>query len=372
MSVVPASGVISLARGVPSPEMFPVDDLLESSRHAIVNDASTALNYGEPFGYLPLRQVLADEHGVAPEQVVVMPGSLIGLNFLVSHFFVDGGRALVEAPTYDRMIGLLRESQVTVESVRRTDGGLDLDVVREAARRAPQPAFLYVLPTFHNPTGHTLSLDDRCELVELALEYELLVVEDDPYGRLRIDGEPLPRVHDLFVERGGADLAIFSSTFSKTIAPGVRVGYLILPPRLVAPIQGRVTRAYVSPPLLAQAQVYEFLSHGYFDSHLESLRSTLRARRDALLEVLTEELGDVATWTRPEGGYFVWLELPGGVDSTELNERARGEGVEFVPGSGFYPDARGASFGRLAYSFPSVEEIREGARRLSSLVLAST
>lgn len=372
MSVVPASGVISFARGIPSPEMFPIAELLEASRYAIVNDAATALNYGEPFGYLPLRRLLAEEHRVTPEQVVVMPGSLIGLNFLVSHFFANGGRALVEAPTYDRMLRLLAGVGADVGVIARIDRGLDLEALRNAARQTPRPELFYVLPTFHNPTGHTLSLEQRHELVDLALEYELLILEDDPYGRLRIDGEPLPRVHELLAERGGGHLAMFSSTFSKTIAPGVRVGYLVLPTHLVAPVEALVTRAYVSPPLLAQAQVHEFLSRGYFEPHLESLRSSLRTRRDALLEVLDDELSNVATWTRPEGGYFVWLRLPEGVDATELNERARSDGVEIVPGNGFYPGENGRDSGRLAYSYPPVEAIREGARRLAALVIAST
>ena len=368
MSLLPEANVISFARGIPSPDMFPLEQLAACARRAVENDGRVALNYGPPGGFGPLRDWLGERHGVPLERVLVLPGSLIGLNLVIGHLFRTGGRAVVEAPTYDRMLHALAAVGADVVTVDRGGDGLDLDRLRELATGSPRPKLLYVLPTFHNPTGRTLTLEQRHGLAELALDHDLLVFEDDPYGLLRVEGEALPCVHELLRERGGEDLVIFSSSFSKTVAPGLRVGYLVLPEGLVAPLEALVTRTYVSPPLLSQAQLHDFLAAGYFEKHLEFLRLFLRSRRDALLEVLEEEMPREAAWTRPAGGYFLWLELPEVVDAAELNERACAAGVAFVPGAGFFHGDRGRSTARLAFSYPSVDEIRIGAHRLAGLV----
>ena len=176
-------------------------------------------------------------------------------------------------------------------------------------------------------------------------------------------------MHELLREMGGDHLAVFASSFSKSVAPGLRVGYIVLPEALVAPFEALATRTYVSPPLLPQAQLLDFLASGAFEPHLEFLASFLRPRRDALLERLEADLSGLAQWTRPEGGYFLWLELPPEVDAGKLNTVATAAGVSFVPGPSFFGGGRGHSTARLSFSFPSVDEIREGARRLTALVL---
>jgi 2-aminoadipate transaminase len=368
MSVLPEANVISFARGVPSPDMFPLDRLSESARRAIDADGRVALNYGPPAGYGPLRDWLGLRHGVPAERIFVTPGSLIGLNFLVSLLGGNGGRVIVEAPTYDRMLHSLSEAGAKVITADRARDGLDLERLRHVAGRKPRPRFLYVLPTFHNPTGLTLTLDQRLALAELALEHELLVLEDDPYGLLRVEGEPLPHIHELLRDMGGDRLALFCSSFSKTVAPGVRVGYVILPEGLVPAFERLATRTYVSPPLLPQAQLHDFLTSGAFEPHLEFLQSFLRPRRDALLEALDRTMPQEATWTRPDGGYFVWLELPQELDTVEISKRATAFGVAFVPGTGFFHDDRGRNSVRLSFSYPSTDEVREGARRFARLV----
>jgi DNA-binding transcriptional MocR family regulator len=368
MSVLPDAAVISLARGIPSPDMFPVRELAESARRAVEEDGRVALNYGPPAGYGPLQEWLAARHGTTPERILVTPGSLIGLNLVVRHLFAAGGRAVVEAPTYDRMLHALAGLADDVMTVARTDDGIDLDRLREICRATPRPRFLYVLPTFHNPTGRTLTLAERHALVDVALEHDLLVFEDDPYGLLRVDGEPQPYLYELLRERGGGELAVFASSFSKIVAPGLRVGYLVLPEALVGPVEALAMRMYVSPPLLPQAQLLQFLRGGHLEPHLDFLRGFLRPRRDALLDVLEQGLAGGATWTRPDGGYFLWLELPEPLDAEELNARARDAGVTFVPGAGFFSDGSGHGAARLSFSYPSVEEIREGATRLVAIV----
>jgi DNA-binding transcriptional MocR family regulator len=368
MSVLPETDVISFARGVPAPDMFPLAQLADSARRAVEVDGRVALNYGPPAGYGPLREWLGDRHGVPPERIFLTPGSLIGLNFLVLLLCGVGDRVVVEAPTYDRMLHTLSEVRADVLTVDRGGAGLDLERLHHLAGAKPRPRFLYVLPTFHNPTGLTLTMDQRRGLVELALEHELLVFEDDPYGLLRVEGEHVPNVHELLRSMGGDRLAIFTSSFSKTVAPGLRVGYAILPETLVGPFERLATRMYVSPPLLPQAQLYDFVASGHLEPQLELLRSFLRERRDALLEELQASMPHDARWTRPDGGYFLWLTAPTNLDLVELADRASASGVAFVPGAGFFADERGRSNARLSFSYPPVEDIREGTRRLARLI----
>jgi 2-aminoadipate transaminase len=349
VSVLPEAGLISFARGIPSPDLLPVAQLAECAGRAANR---VALNYGAPFGYEPLREWLAERHDVTPDRVMVTPGSLIALNFIVG---ATRGRAIVEAPTYDRMLHALDGAEVV--RVARGDEGLDLDAL--AAAITPDTRFLYVLPTFHNPTGRTLTGAQRRELADFAVARELVVWEDDPYRDVRIEGAAEPYLQSLLPP----ELCVFTSSFSKTVAPGLRVGYAVLPPQLVAPVQALATRTYVSPPLFAQAQLLEFLEAGLLPAHLEFVGRFLGERRDALLAEL-EALAGVATWTRPEGGYFLWLEQP--LDAAELLERARAAGVAFVPGASF---GGGPGSARLSFSWPSVEEISDGARRLVALVL---
>ena len=368
MNVVPQAGTISFARGIPSPDMLPVEALARSARRAVEHDGRVTLNYGPPAGYAPLRAWLGRRHGVPPERVIVTPGSLIALTFVINHAFREGGTAIVEAPTYDRMLHTLTAAGADAVTVANGADGLDLDRLRELAAASPKPKLLYVLPTFHNPTGRTLTSPQRRELAAIAVEHGLLVFEDDPYGLLRVEGEAQPSLHELLCAAGGEHLAIFASSFSKSVAPGLRVGYLVVPEQLVAPIEALATRTYISPPLLAQAQLLDFLESGAFEPHLEFLASFLRPRRDALLECLEAGLGGLARWTRPEGGYFLWLELPAQIDTGVLLAQATSAGVSFVPGAGFFADGDGRNTARLSFSYPSLDEIREGGSRLTELV----
>jgi 2-aminoadipate transaminase len=245
--------------------------------------------------------------------------------------------------------------------------GLDPDALEHELRSGPKPAFLYTIPTFQNPSGRTLSAERRRRLVELARAHELLVLEDDPYGLVRYEGEAPPSLFEL----EGGELVAYSSSFSKTIAPGVRVGYLILPAALASAIEALAVSTYISPGFLSQATVWEFVRRGNFEPNLERVRGLLRARRDAMLGALERDFPLEARWSRPEGGYFLWLDLP--VDAAELLERAAERGVTFVKGTDFFPPgAGGERSARLAYSFVSPAEIDEGITRLAGLVPAAT
>jgi DNA-binding transcriptional MocR family regulator len=348
---------ISFARGVPAPECIPVEELADCARAAVERDGERVLSYGPVGGYQPLREWIAERHGVAASRVLVTNGSLQGLVFLAERF--AGERVLVEAPTYDRPLKVLAARGIDVGSVAMDEDGLELESLEDALRTGVKPAFLYTIPTFQNPSGRTLTLARRRRLVELAREQDLLVLEDDPYGLVRYEGEPLPTLFEL----DGGEHVAYSSSFSKTVAPGLRVGYFVLPETLERELEALAVSTYITPVLLGQATVFEFLRRGNFDPNLERIRPLLGARRDAMLAALRHELPS-AGWSSPDGGYFVWLELPGAVDVDDLLRRASAAGVTFVPGTDF---GGGPNTARLAFSYVSVDEIGEGVRRLAAV-----
>jgi 2-aminoadipate transaminase len=321
------------------------------------------LSYGAAGGYAPLRAWIADRHGVDPARVVVTNGSLQGFVFLAELLAGNGERVLVEAPTYDRPLKILDGLGADVDAVQQTDEGIDVDALAKELRRGARPAFLYVIPTFQNPTGRTLAADGRRRLVDLAAEHDLLVLEDDPYGLVRFEGVAPPTLHEL----EGGERVIYSSSYSKIIAPGVRVGYLVLPEGLAGRVESLATSTYITPSLLSQATVYEFLRRGALTPNLHLVRSLLKARRDALIEALEEHLGaSGARWNRPEGGYFLWLDLPEGVDVVELLRAAEKLGVTFVSGPDFFPRGGGGrSAARLAFSFAAPSQLGEAVSRLA-------
>ncbi len=354
---------ISFARGVPAPECLPVEELADCARAALQRDGRTLLSYGPAGGYAPLREWIAEQHGVDPNRVLVTNGSLQGFVFLAQQ--LRGGRVLVEGPTYDRPLKILASLGVEVVALPMDDEGLDPDALERELGAAARPAFLYTIPTFQNPSGRTLSTERRRRLVELAREHELLVLEDDPYGLVRYEGEGAPSLFEL---EGGEHVA-YSSSFSKTIAPGIRVGYFVLPQALETDLEAIAVSTYITPALLSQGTVFEFLRRGSFEPNLERVRGLLGARRDRMLAALERELPEGARWSRPDGGYFLWLDLPAGIDASELLARAREAGVVFESGSGFFPDGHGGeSSARLAFSYVSLEEIDEGIARLAALV----
>jgi DNA-binding transcriptional MocR family regulator len=360
--------MISFARGVPAPECLAVEELADCAHAALERDGRTILSYGPGGGYGPLRELLAQQLGVDPSRVVITSGSLQGFVFLAEQLVRPGTRVLVEAPTYDRPLKILTRLGAEIVPLEMDDEGLVPEAVEEALGTGDAPAFLYTIPTFQNPSGRTLSVERRRRLAELAAERNLLVLEDDPYGLVRYDGDPLPSIFEL---ADGEQIA-YCSSFSKTVAPGVRVGWYVLPAQLAADVEALAVSTYISPPYLSQATVLEFLRRESFKPNLERVNGLLRDRRDAMLDALDRELPDDATWTRPEGGYFVWLDLPSGPPSAELLAEAEEAGVTFVKGSDFFPAGRGGErSARLAFSFVSPDEIAEGISLLGGLVRAT-
>ena len=345
---------IAFGRGVPAPECLPVEEMADCARAVLERDGHTILSYGPGGGYAPLRAWIGERHGVEPSRILITNGALEGF-VLLARRLAPGKRVLVESPTYDRPLKILRALGSDVVPIAMDDEGLDPDALESALKSGEKPAFLYTIPTFQNPTGRTLSTERRRRVAELAAEHDLFVLEDDPYGLIRYEGEPPPSIFDLT-----AGTIAYTSSFSKTVGPGVRVGWYVLPAGLAKELEDDANSTYITPALLGQAAVFEFVSRGNFEPNLVRVNGLLGARRDAMMDALARHLPE-ATWSHPHGGYFTWLELPRGIDAAELAQRA--EGVGFVLGTDFGGPANTA---RLAFSFVSPAEIDLGVERLAA------
>ncbi len=357
---------ISFARGIPASVCLPVDELADCARAVFERDGETALNYGPAGGYGPLREWLAERHRVATGQIMLTNGSLQGLDLVIGRYAAER-RLIVEAPTYDRALHVGARRGVDIAAVRHDREGVDPDALAHELAREPRPALLYLLPTFQNPPGRTLTVERRRRLLELADAHDLLILEDDPYRLVRFEGDHVPTLYELAKGRG----VVYSSSFSKIVAPGLRVGYLVLPESLAGELEAAAASTYLSPAFSTQAIIFEFLHRGLLEPNVERVSSLLRDRRDAMLRALERELPE-ASWSTPEGGYFLWLELPHGTDARETLAAATEAGVAFVAGGDFFlrpEDGRGAA--RLAFSFASPSEIDEGVSRLAGISAAA-
>ena len=359
---------ISFARGAPGPELIAAEELADCAHAAALGEGASLFSYGPGAGYAPLREWVAERHGVEPGRVVLTVGGLLGF-ILYAGVLLERrpGRVLVEAPTYDRPLKVLVRDGVEVVALPMDDEGLDPDALEAELRRmAEPPSFLYTIPTFQNPTGRTLSTERRRRVADLLAEHRLPTLEDDPYGLVRFEGVPPPTLHEL----DGGELVTYTSSFSKTVAPGLRTGYFVLPEGDAGGFEERAASTYISPPFLAQATIAELIARGRFEPNLEHARGKLRARRDAMLTALAASFPGTASWSDPRGGYFVWLELGEGVDTAAFAERAAEAGVLLVRGADFFPPGSGlgASSARLAFSFEPPERITEGIERLAGLL----
>ena len=353
---VTAPKLISLARGVPAPECLAVDDLADCARTVLERDGKTILSYGPGAGYQPLRELIGEWFDVPAARVVITNGSLNGF-VLLAQRLAWGKSAIVELPTYDRAIKILQQTGATVNAVGMDEEGLDADALEQKLGEAPGTAFVYTIPTFQNPTGKTMSEARRRKVVEIAQAAEVTLFEDDPYSLVRFEGERLPSLFELTGKE-----SIYSSSFSKTISPGLRVGFFLLPETLATEIADIATSTYITPVLLAQATVHEFIARGLFEPNLQRVNGLIKARRDAMLGALEKHFSG-ARWTHPEGGYFIWLDLEPGTDGKDVIARA--EGVTAVAGADFGGPPNSL---RLAYSFVSTDEIETGIERLAAAV----
>jgi 2-aminoadipate transaminase len=350
---------ITFARGAPSLDIIPVDDLRAAAQRAFENDPAGAFSYGTSGGYPGLRDWIATKHGVPREQVIATNGSMQADAFLFQRNVKSGDTVVVEKPTYDRTLLALRELGAEIVAIPVEEDGIDTDALARELEAGARPKLAHIIPNFHNPAGVTLSLDKRRRLLELAEHYDFTIFEDDPYGELRFEGESLPTMLDLDTN----DRVVFASSFSKTVCPGIRVGYLVGPEPVIAEILKRATNTYISPSMVSQSIVAEFCTSGALDRSIETVKAALRDRRDAVCGALESKIPD-ARFNPPEGGYFLWVELPDGADVDALAAAAKDRGVVFVKGTDFVLEG-GLNTLRLAYSGVTPEQIEEGIGRLA-------
>ncbi len=371
--------VISFAGGLPGPDVFPVQRFQEACQKVLEHSAAVALQYSASEGYEPLRQMLAERmerYGIKAkaENVLITSGSQQALD-LIGKMLINGGdRVLVEAPTYLGALQAFNVYGADYVTVPSDDNGLCTERLESSLRSGPE--FMYVLPNFQNPGGTTLSEGRRHQLVLLADRYGIPIVEDDPYGQLRYEGQHLPPL--LVIDRenlrrdSGYSIGnvIYLSTFSKTLAPGLRLGWIVAPPEVIVKLVQLKQGSDLHTSTFAQMVAYEVAKDGGLDEHVKLIRRVYRERRDAMLESLKDFFPPEVTWTRPEGGLFLWVTLPKGTNSVKLLEGALKENVAFVPGDCFYATNGEESLRhmRLNFSYGKPDQIREGIRRLGSAV----
>lgn len=360
--------VISLAGGMPFVQALPEEDVLSVVRRVLEGRAGTALQYGGGPGHPALRRRLAElmaAEGVDadPEDIVVTNGAQQALDLIGKVLIDPGDEIVVEAPAYVGALSAFAAYEPRFLTVPLDEEGMVVDALRDLLVAGARPKFVYTVPDFHNPAGVTMSLERRQALVALCREAGIPIVEDDPYAMLRFEGPALPRLRALDPEG-----VIYLGTLSKIFSPGVRIGWALAPPGLLQRLVLAKEAADLCSSSFMQLVAEGWLADGRWREHLASLVAIYRGRRDAMLAALDAHLAPVATWTRPAGGFYVWVQVPAHLDTAALLAAAVERRVAYVPGTAFYPDGRGRDRMRLSFCYPSEERIREGVRRLGELL----
>ena len=354
---------INFTRGVPANESFPIDEVIEAAGAVFKAHGAAMLQYGPSLGFQPLREWLAEWQRVAVDRVLTSNGSLQLIEFLCLRLIQPGDVVLTESPTYDRTLTLLRRHGATVVGIPLEADGPDVAAL-EAALKTHAPKFFYTIPDFQNPAGATCSGTKRRQIVNLADRYGLLIVEDAPYRQLRYRGREEPTLYELAPER-----TLHMSSFTKLIAPGVRTGFMVGEPKLIASLAKAAEDTYISPGYAAQGIVYEWCRRGLLPPQIERLKQLYGPRLDACLTGLATYMPD-AVPTRPDGGFFVSLTLPDGVLASAVRTKAATRGLNLADGLAFFPDGGGERFLRLPFCALSPAEIDDGIRRLAESVQA--
>ncbi len=369
--------VISFAGGLPAAEYFPVERFQDACQRVLANQAHQALQYSTTEGYPLLREFIAERlctHGVCvgPENVLITSGSQQALSMLGALLINPGDRVLVEEPTYLGALQAFSLYQASYVGVPTDSDGICTEMMPEALRHGPK--FMYILPNFQNPAGVTLSAERRVELTRLAHEYGIPIVEDDPYGALRFEGEDIRPLVAVDAElTGGVHEAytgnvIVLGTFSKTLAPGLRIAWIVAPQQVISKLTQIKQGLDLHTSTFNQMVIYEAAKDGFIDEHVDHLRHVYRRRRDAMLAALDRYAPPEMTWTQPQGGLFLWLQLPAGVSERAAFDLAIEKNVAFVPGSAFFATPDSPPTARLNFSCMDEDRIVEGIRRLCGVI----
>jgi len=359
-----AAQLISFARGAPSLDIVDVAGLKAAAARAFDLDPVAVTGYGPGTGYPPLREWIAARHGVTADQVLITNGSLQADAFIFEHLISPGDDVVVEKPTYDRTLLNLRTLGAKVHQVSLDRDGIDVDELRQLLESGLRPKLAHIIPNFQNPAGMTLSLSRRQALIALAREYQFTIFEDDPYVDIRFRGEPLPSM--LSLDDPAQPTVVAAGSFTKTVCPGVRVGYLIGPAAMIAEIGKKAVNTYISPNMLSEVTVHQFCVSGDIDRSIATVCEALGRRASLLASALRREIPG-CRFDEPDGGYFLWVELPDDIEVDALAPAAAARGVAVVKGSDFLLEG-GRHALRLAYSAVLTNQVDDGVRRLAAAI----
>lgn len=366
-------GMISFGGGLPDPELFPKEQIREVTDEVLREDAVNALQYGTTEGDNALRDVLVERYRkigfkINRDQMLIVSGSQQALDLTGKIFVNPGDRVICEAPSYLGSLGAFLSYGAEIIDIPINDQGMDFEAFKtayfELEKKGTLPKYLYLIPDYQNPSGIHMSLERRKEIVEFASEHDLLVVEDSPYKEFNFEGEALPSLFEL----SKTPNVIHFGTFSKTFMPGFRIGWVIASEEIIDRyvIAKQNTDLCTSP--LTQKIACRFLQKGYFDEYLKIVKREYKIKRDEMLKAFEEFMPNQVTWNSPNGGLFLFIRFPEGIDAQELFDKALEKKVSFVPGKAFFVGGKGKSFARINFSYSSIERNREGVRRLAELI----
>jgi DNA-binding transcriptional MocR family regulator len=354
---------IKLTRGVPPTESFPTKKISKCAVAMLEKHGDVVLQYGPSRGFPELRELLARDADVNPDQIIVGQGSLQLQDLCARMMLEPGDVAYVEEPSYDRALTVLKRAGARLVSWPLDEDGPDVDGMEARLRGGDRPVLFYTIPDFQNPSGVVLSMEKRRRIAELAQEYGFWIIEDVPYRKLRYSGQESSTIFELAPDR-----VLIMSSFSKLISPGLRVGYVITPKALADRLAKFAEDTYVNASYLNQAIVFDFIQRGWLEPQIAALKDLYRPRLEALLEALDKHMADVATWQKPDGGFFVGMTLDGNVNPDELLNHAKMAGLALTDGRGFFADGSGGNFVRLPFCALTPEEISTAIVRLSDIV----
>ncbi|MHB1392696.1 MAG: aminotransferase-like domain-containing protein [Clostridia bacterium] len=363
--------IISFAGGLPAPELFPIEEMEQVCSRVLREDGRAAMQYSSTDGYLPLRAKIAkraEKLGIKVEakDILMTSGSQQGLEFTGKIFVNDGDVIICESPSYLGALSAFKAYQPKFVEVPMDEDGMIMEDLEKALAANPNIKFIYTIPDFQNPTGRTLSLERRKRLMELATKYEIPVIEDNPYGELRFEGEILPSLMCFDPK----NLVIHLGTFSKIFAPGLRLGWVIAEPEILHKYNLVKQGADLQCSTIAQREVDKFLEMYDIEVHIEKIKKVYKVRRDLMIEVMRKEFPEGVTYTNPSGGLFAWATFPKEIDAAVLLKKALEQRVAFVPGEPFYPNGGNANHCRLNYSNMPDDKIVEGMQRLAKVLKA--
>ncbi len=363
-------GMISLAGGLPDPATFPVNAIKDLTLDVVENHAKSALQYSTTEGVPALREIIASKfHNdkESPDNILISTGSQEGLDIIGKTFIDPGDKIIVSEPTYLGAVTAFKSYRTKFVTVEADDRGMNVDSLEDKLDhiygKGDLVKFVYTVPNFHNPNGSTMSMRRRKKLVKLADEYDLIIIEDDPYGQLRYIGESLPKIKDLSPDR-----TIYMSTFSKIMVPAMRLGWNVIPEEIHSKMVICKQSIDLCTSAFNQYLALGFLEKGYFEPHIEMIKKNYGEKRKVMLKYLDKYFPESASWTKPEGGMFLWATLDNRIDTRKMFNRALEANVAYVMGGAFYPNGGGHNTMRLNFSFSKPDILKEGVKRLGKVI----